>query len=732
VQPTFPITALQGACKRGRAMSFKVQVGPAQIAIHQGRTVLVCEPDGTIPFPGEKGLYFNDTRIISSWSLYADGVRWDLLSGGAIRHDAMSVHLTNRALVTTAGPVPARTLGLVLGRSIHGGLHEDIDITNHGAAPVRFNLEIGMRCDFADVFEVKGAKAIRRGSIASEWSAGQQRLTTTYTNGDFRRSVSVSPHGDVPMSYANGRISFVVELPPGGHWRTCVLYDLGDGARSFAAPDDCSQEEDLPAEPRWRDGVLAIRTANEEYYRTFHQAVDDMAALRLPTEGEGVDGASFIPAAGLPWFTALFGRDSLIASLQGMVIQPGFAAATLEALGQQQAQERDDYRDAEPGKILHEMRFGELAHFKLIPHTPYYGTADATPLYLITLHEAWRWTGDLDLVRRLLPVAEGCLRWIDEWGDRDGDGFQEYQTRSSPGYENMGWKDAGDSVPYLDGSPVKGPKALCELQGYVFDVWTRMAELFDALNRPTRSAGLRAKAARLHAQFNDTFWDEAGGFYAYCLDGEKRPVLSVASNAGHLLWSGIVRSDRAARVVQRLMAPDMWSGWGIRTLSADHAAYNPYSYQNGSVWPHDNAIIALGFRRYGFTAEAGRIARDLNEAASHFNLNQMPELYAGLPRTPSGFPVQYVGANVPQAWAAGSVFMTLRAMLGLEPDAPHGRLWIDPVLPPWLPDITLMGLRLGPHSFDIRFWREGDATSHEVLRGDAAAIVRRRPEAMAA
>ncbi len=717
-------------------MSFKVQVGPTQIAIHQGRTVLVCEPDGTIPFPGEKGLYLNDTRIISSWSLYADGVRWDMLSGGATSHDTLSIHLTNRALVTASGPVPARTLGLVLARSIQGGVHEDIDIANHGAAPVRFNLEIGLRCDFADVFEVKAGKAVRRGSVSTEWSAEQQRLETTYTNGDFRRSVTVHPHSDVAMSYANGRLSFVVDLAPGGHWHSCLLYDFGDGERCFAAPDHCSH--DAPAAgadaPRWKGGVLSVQTSNEELYRTFNQAVDDMAALRLPGKDEagGQGGTSFIPAAGLPWFTALFGRDSLIASLQSMVITPDFAGATLEALGQQQATERDDYRDAEPGKILHELRFGELAHFKLIPHTPYYGTADATPLYLIALHEAWRWTGDMDLVRRLLPVAEGCLRWIDEWGDRDGDGFQEYQTRSTPGYENMGWKDAGDSVPYLDGTPVKGPKALCELQGYVHDAWVRMAELFDALGQPQRGGVLRAKAARLHQRFNEAFWDEEGGFYAYCLDGEKRPVLTVASNAGHLLWSGIVRPDRAARVVQRLMAPDMWSGWGIRTLSADHPAYNPYSYQNGSVWPHDNAIIALGFRRYGFAAEAGRIARDLNEAASHFNQNQMPELYAGLPRTPAGFPVQYAGANVPQAWAAGSVFMTLRAMLGLEPDAPNGRLWIDPVLPPWLSDITLMGLRVGSHSFDIRFWREGDATSHEVLRGPPSVVARRQPKAVAA
>jgi glycogen debranching enzyme len=710
-------------------MAFKVQVGPTQIAIHQGRTVLVCEPDGTIPFPSEKGLYFNDTRIISSWSLYADGVPWDLLSGGAIDHATLSIHLTNRSLVTASGPVPARTLGLVLNRYIQDGVHEDIDITNHGAVPVRFNLEIGMRCDFADVFEVKSGAAIRRGSVTTDWSAASSRLVTSYTNGDFRRSVSVSPHGDVPMTYANGRLSFVVDLAPGSHWHSCLLYDLGDGTRSYAAPDRCVHDDapEASALPRWQDQVMGIRTSNEEFYRSFHQAVDDMAALRLPQD-DG-NGMSFVPAAGLPWFTALFGRDSLIASLQSMIIYPEFAATTLDVLGQLQATERDDYRDAEPGKILHELRFGELAYFKLIPHTPYYGTADATPLYLVALHEAWRWTGDLDLVRRLLPVVEGCLAWIDECGDRDGDGFQEYQTRSSLGYENTAWKDAGDSVPYLDGTLVKGPKALCELQGYVYDAWMRTAELFEALGLLDRGVELRAKAARLHDLFNDVFWDEAGGFYAYCLDGEKRPVLTVASNVGHCLWSGIVRPDRAARVVARLTAPDMWSGWGIRTLSAEHMSYNPYSYQNGSVWPHDNAIIALGFRRYGFAAEAGRVARDLSEAASHFNLNQMPELYAGLQRGPLGFPVQYVGANVPQAWAAGSVFMTLRAMLGLQPDAPNDRLCIDPMLPPWLPDVTLMGLRLGPHSFDIHFWRENDATFHEVVRGDSAMVVGPRPGA---
>jgi glycogen debranching enzyme len=290
----------------------------------------------------------------------------------------------------------------------------------------------------------------------------------------------------------------------------------------------------------------------------------------------------------------------------------------------------------------------------------------------------------------------------------------------------MAWKDAGDSMTYADGTPVRGPKALCELQGYVYDAWLRMAEVFDALGKPDRAETLRGKAARLFQTFNDAFWDEEAGFYAYMLDGEKRKVMTVASNPGHLLWSGIVPPDRAARVMQRLMAPDMNSGWGIRTLSADHPAFNPYSYQNGSVWPHDNSLIALGFKRYGFSDEVAHVARAISDAASHFLLNQLPELYAGVQRSDGNFPVQYLGANVPQAWAAGSCFALLQAMLGIQPDAPNERLYVDPALPEWLPDVTLSDLRVGHHKLDIRFHRQNGATVWEVLKGEASIVQARR------
>jgi glycogen debranching enzyme len=708
-------------------MPFKVQVGPHQIAIHYGQTVLVSEPDGQVGWPSEKGLYFYDTRVISSWAIYANGEPWTLLNGGAVTHYASRIYLTNRSIPTVDGVVPARTIGLVISRMINGGLHEDLDVTNNGIRRVRFQLEIALRCDFADIFEVKSNNIVRRGQITTDWSPAEQQLRTSYRSRDFARAVTIALAPGQPRgTYANGRLSFEINLDPGEAWHCCLLYALEDGELSFPAPQECADERHKTRHAEtlsdWLASVLKIRTSNEEFYRLYRQALEDMAALRLPIVG--TDHKVFLPAAGLPWFVAPFGRDSLIVSLQNILIYPDFARGSLDILGSLQAKVEDDYRDAEPGKILHEMRYGELAHFKLIPHTPYYGTADATPLYLITLHAAWRAIGDVELLRRHLETAEGCLSWIDRYGDRDGDGFQEYQTRSSAGYENMAWKDSGDSVVYADGSLVKGPKALCELQGYVYDAWLRMAEIFQALDQPDRARELRAKAARLFKQFNEAFWDERLGSYAFALDGDKKKVLTIASNVGHCLWSGIVPPDRAARVVKRLMAPDMWSGWGIRTLSSENPAFNPYNYQTGSVWPHDNAIIALGFKRYGFGVEAARIARDISEAASHFLSNQLPELYTTIERDEKSFPVQYLGANVPQAWAAGSVFALLQAILGFVPDAPRGKLYVDPSLPAWLPDLTVLDLRVGGHRFDIRFWRDGPKTQFEVLQGDPTAIAR--------
>jgi len=714
-------------------MALQVTVGPPVITINNGNTFLVSEFDGSITNATDQGLYSRDTRYISLYHIYIDGRPWTLLNSGATAYYASRSYLVNPKIVTELGEVAPGTLGLVLSRIIAHGLHEDIDINNYSPKHVHFSLEILMRTDFADIFEVRAKQLIRRGNIETEWNREGQQLTTEYSNRGFRRTHIVRL--ECPSSkavYGNGRIVFEIDLPAGATWHSCCKHDLVEPERHRRAPSECARasnrSESSHILSHWKEVTTHITTSNEDVYRLYRQSVEDLAALRLPMSG-GDGQEELLAAAGVPWFVTVFGRDSLIVSLQSMIVYPDFARGTLHSLADLQATQRDDYRDADPGKMPHELRYGELAYFKQVPHTPYYGTADATSLYIIALHEAWKWLGDDTLLHRNGDVASNCLKWMDQYGDLDGDGFQEYQTRSVRGYENMGWKDAGDAVVYPDGSLVKGPKALCELQGYVFDAKLRAAEAYEYLGRTAEAARLRKEAADLQQRFEERFWCEDLGYYAYALDGEKKPVKTIASNAGHLLWSGIVRPDRAERVVRRLLEPDMWSGWGIRTLSEKNPAYNPFSYQDGSVWPHDNGIIALGFKRYGFAREAAMIARDISEAASYFVFNRLPELYAGVKREPGTFPVQYLGANVPQAWAAGSVFDLLRAILGLDGDAQNKKLYIDPALPRWLPDITFRNLRVGKASVDIRFWREGDATRHEVLAADGEITVeyRQRP-----
>ncbi len=728
-------------------MALEISVGTPQIAIHAAGGVLLSEQDGAITWPSDKGFYHNDTRLLSLWTIYANGEQWDLLNGGAVTFCTARAYLQNRAFLTMEGEVAARTLALEIGRQIDGGIREDLAVTNYGPRAVCFNLEILVRSDFADIFEVKANRIVRRGRITTEWDAAVPCLTTTYRNQDFERSLRVSAHDHGVVAYANGRITFEVRIAPGERWQAFLTYEPGDGDGFLAAPalpiERCGESRLNTGLEAWRGRVTKLSSSNDGFARLFGQAVDDIGALRLPVtarqDGDAVaaevglasraedeDPVELVPAAGLPWFVALFGRDSLIVSMQTSMIYPGFARGALELLARYQADAEDDWRDAQPGKILHELRRGELAHFHLVPHTPYYGTADATCLWLITLHQLWMVTGERALLTQHLATAERCLAWIDRHGDLDADGFQEYRTRSKDGLENQSWKDSGDGVLYPDGTKVSDPKALVELQGYAFDAWLRMAAIYDVLGRDADAAALRARAGELRRRFDAAFWDEGIGTYALALDGTKQRVSSVASNPGHCLWSGLVPEHRAAAVVARLMQPDMNSGWGIRTLSSEHRAFNPYSYQNGSVWPHDNGIIAHGLRRYGFDAQAQEVALGVARAGAFFALHQLPELYAGLQRTDTNFPVQYVGANVPQAWAAGAVFSLVTALVGLSPDAPAGVLYVDPALPDWLPDLTLTDVWLGGAWFDLRFERAADgSTGVTVLRGDAARVVRR-------
>jgi len=700
-------------------MPVEIKVGPPILTINQGTVFMVTDERGEISAGSELGLFAGDTRLVSHYKLYLNGVPWTLLTSAAVQYDAARIELTNPTLRTDAGELEAQQLGLTVRRRVRQAVHEDLDLVNYADRPVHVQLEIALRCDFADLFEVRSHRLVRRGNTLTRWNDQHQQLRTTYTNGDFHRAVLFHlTDADSRPQFANGRVVFDISLRPGQTWHSCACYHLDDG-RGLRTAHACERtqapghDEIGARQAEWRAVATRVTTSNEDVYRAFSQSVEDMGALRMAEQDLARD--VWVPAAGVPWYVALFGRDSLIASLQSMLVSAPFARGALQRLAEHQATAVDDWRDAEPGKILHELRVGELAHLHAVPHTPYYGTADATILYPIVLHETWRWTGDESVLHDHLETARRCLDWIDHFGDLDGDGFQEYRTRSPQGYENMAWKDSHDAVVYPDGSQVKQPKALVELQGYVFDAKMRMADVFDHLGQPEPAARLRQAAASLRDRFEAAFWCDDLGFYAFGLDPSKQPIRSLASNVGHCLWSGLPRPDRAERVVRRLVEQDFWSGWGIRTLAASHPAYNPYSYHRGSVWPHDNALIALGFARYGFRAEAARLARDLFEAASWFQGYRLPELYAGLPRLPGSFPVQYLGANIPQAWAAGSVFHLLQALLGLRGNAPDGCLYVDPSLPRWLPDITLHGVEVGSTRLDVRFWREGERSRWEVL-----------------
>ncbi len=387
---------------------------------------------------------------------------------------------------------------------------------------------------------------------------------------------------------------------------------------------------------------------------------------------------------------ALFGRDSLITSYQALPFQAHLAQTTLEALSSMQATGMDDFRDAEPGKILHELRCGELARLGKVPHTPYYGTHDATPLLLILLDEYERWTGDAAFVRSLEPAARAALTWIERYGDLDGDGYLEYRTRSSKGLVNQGWKDSWNSMLFADGRVAEGPIAVCEVQGYAYDARLRAARLARSIwNDPGLADRLEADAADLRRRFNRDFWSESRGHYVLALDGQKRQVDALTSNIGHLLWSGIVDPQRAARTVEQLMAPDMFSGWGVRTMSAGDAGYNPIEYHNGTVWPHDTGLIAEGMRRYGFTGEAATLAVSIFEAAEAFAY-RLPEVFAGFPRKETGVAVEYPSASRPQAWSAGAPLLALRTLLGL--DVVGGVLRSQPHIPSQLGHLRLDGI----------------------------------------
>ena len=667
------------------------------------------------------GLFLGDTRYLSTYDLVLNGTHPVVLRAGPAAAQHSVIQMANPDLLEQGGDVSEEvvlrrhSLGVVRDRTVGDRLTERVTVTNYTTQPQRARLTLMLDSDFADIFELRGLVRERRGDrLANEWSEAGLTFKYRGLDGIVRRTVITL---DPPMRRAAITVPDA-QLDTAG--TTLELEWLIEPGRSEALAIDVRAEildESPPhAPPRpWTHGA-AIETNHVLAERALERARADLNLL--VNDGPGADERYV--AAGVPWFSCLFGRDSIITSLQLLAIRPEIANATLSILARLQATAVDEFRDAAPGKILHELRTGELARTDEIPHTPYYGTVDATPLWLMLLDEYERWTGDTELVERLWPNALAALDWLDRYGDLDGDGFIEYTRQSERGLVNQGWKDSADSNRNRDGTLAEGPIALVEVQAYAYAARRGIARLARTRGDEKLAAAQDAAADALRQRFENAFWMEDAGTYAMALDGAKRQVTGIASNAGHALWTGIADQERAARTAEVLTGRGMWSGWGIRTLSAETVGYNPIGYHLGTIWPHDNAICAAGFARYGLFEETRLVAGALFEATAHFREARLPELFCGFERATSPMPVPYPVACSPQAWAAGSLYHLISATLGFRPDARAGRLeLVRPALPTWLPSLRVRGLRVGEAQVDLEFGAQAESISVEVLRRTA-------------
>ncbi|MCL4387475.1 MAG: amylo-alpha-1,6-glucosidase [Patescibacteria group bacterium] len=692
----------------------KISVSPQLITINNGTNFLITDKDGKIGRLRQTGLFEKDTRYISFYQFLINGKEFKLLNSSWIDYYSSLYYFTNPKIVTFEREVAEDVIMLRLSRFVGDGLHEDYDLTNYSGEDLEIQLSLEVRADFADIFEVRSDK-IRKRIVDSIWEEKEQRLVLNYENRGFKRRLNFYAQNETYQPhYNNGEITFNISLKGGETLHSCMEATFENSTKT-QYPCEEVREKTFETMNRqfknWQEEVTKISSSNKIVENAYNQAITDLGSLRLAAAG-----VPWVPAAGVPWFATLFGRDSLVTSLEILTLYSPFAVGVLEELGKLQGTGVDNWRDEEPGKIPHEIRAGELTALKIVPFDPYYGSADASLLYVITLFETYKFLGEKKILEKYLPVAEKCLEWAATWGDFDGDGFIEYQTRSPQGYRNQGWKDSGDAIVYPSGILVDTPIATCEIQGYYYSALLKMAEIYKVLGKPEKVGGLINHAVRLREEFNEKFWVEEENFYALGLNNKKLAIASITSNPGHLLWSEIISEDRASLIVRRLMRKDLFSGWGIRTLSNKNPAFNPVSYHRGSIWPHDNAIIAAGFKKYGFWEEANKIAEGIFAASDQLESSMMPELFAGVERENFSFPVLYLEANLPQAWAAGSIFLFLQTILGLEADAENKKLVINPTLPDWLPDLTLRNLKVGQGRVDVRFFREDNKSQFEILK----------------
>jgi len=679
------------------------ELGPHPVSVVEGRTFMFSDPVGDVPPGTIGGLVNTDTRLLSRWVITINGDRFLDLRSGTVTHYSAEFFLTNPA----QADLPPNTIGLRRRRVLGDSFHEHLELRSFANEPVHIELRLQTGTDFADLFEMKHFVR-ERTTIARDHAGDGSRMAYRYSNGDFRVEtvIEAQPHAD---RVDGDDLVWQLDLEPDGRWE-CDL----DVPLNFDQQEVRPQRRRFPLPASTNDPVNAwlsqAPTVESDSYvlqKTIEVCRRDLIALRISARAG--EREIMLPAAGLPWFLTLFGRDTLITAYQTIAAGQALSRGTLLALAAYQGSMREDFRDEEPGKILHEIRNGELTRLGEKPHNPYYGTIDATPLWLVLLAEYYRWTHDDELVRSLRGNVMAALDWIDRYGDRDGDGYLEYQTRSPQGLGNQCWRDSWDGVQFADGSMPVLPIATCETQGYVYDAKLGIAELAEGpLDDHALATRLRAEAALLRQRFDKDFWiEERGGYYAIGLDGDKRKIDSLTSNIGHLLWSGIVPEERARHLANQLMSDSMFSGWGIRTLSTQDVGYNPIGYHRGTVWPHDNSLVAAGLAKYGFRDEANRICMALLDAARYSDF-RLPEAFSGYPRDFGTFPVPYPTACNPQAWATGAPVLCLRTMLGLRPES--GRVVADPYIPDEIGHVTVRRL----NAFGARWELEAIGTTASI------------------
>ena len=675
----------------------------------------LCAPTGDIDnhVNNGYGLYFHDTRFLAVARLRMNGQPLAVLLSNA-KDNVFSAELTNPDLELGHGQVLSKyRIGIRRQRSIERTVTETIDVANYSGDPVRLTLDFEFAASFESMFVVRGADPGQRGRLHDpQWSG--MTLTFRYDGADERVRTAKLSFDRPPSRHRGSAASFDVHLETAGKTTIAITIELEDRGAGVLE----SRPTGKVSHPPLQD--VQVETDNPLFNRVLNHSFDDLRMLLMREREE-----TFF-AAGIPWYVALFGRDSIITALETLAYDPTIASNTLTLLANYQGKHHDAWRDEEPGKILHELRVGEMADLHEVPQTPYYGTVDATPLFIVLLAEYVRWTGDLKLWRQLRSNVDAALNWIDRYADHDGDGFTDYQSKSGKGMVNHGWKDSGNSIRNRDGSLATPPIALVEVQGYVYRAKLDAAWLLRQDDDGERAQRLEAEAEALRRRFKKAYWIPQEKYLAVALQRNGHRAESVTSNPGHALWSGIVDADHAEAVAKRLLSKRMFSGWGIRTLAEGEASYNPIDYQVGSVWPHDNAMIASGLKRYGFDQQALQVFSAIFEAATRFQHYRLPEVFAGFSRDQYSVPVRYPVACSPQAWAAGAIPYLLQSVLGIVPDALGRQLHIRrPCLPPWLRSVVLRGLKVGDASLDLRYQRFGDDTLVTMLnrKGDISVRV---------